>query len=91
MAQLKAKEIVEGLANQGFIDKTKASEAEDAIKNLKLSPETYDTAVWFLGIATVILAIGSMVLVGLDKASEAVWGALGAGIGGLAGIFTGKQ
>ena len=57
-----------------------------------MTPKSIENAVLFLGLATVSLAFGSIVLAGLDKTvPEALWSALGAGIGGLAGIFMGRQ
>jgi hypothetical protein len=44
------------------------------------------------GWATIELAMGIILLAGLGKAvPEALWSSLGAGIGGLAVIFMGKQ
>jgi len=46
----------------------------------------------FLGFATLIVAVGGILLAAINKeAPDALWTALGAGIGGLAGIFTGKE
>jgi hypothetical protein len=57
-----------------------------------MKPETLTSAVIFLGLATLVLAVGSMALVLNDKTvPEALWSALGAGIGGLAGIFMGQH
>jgi hypothetical protein len=54
--------------------------------------KTYELAVWFLGIATLILILGAVGAMLLGKAtSEALWVAIGTGIGALAGIFTGKS
>jgi hypothetical protein len=54
--------------------------------------KTYELAVWFLGIATIILILGAVASSMLGKAtSDALWASVGAGIGALAGIFTGKS
>ena len=53
-----------------------------------LPPKTYNTAMFFLGAVTLLLAVGAVLLPAYDKiVADALWGALGAGIGGLAGIF----
>jgi hypothetical protein len=72
--------------------------AADTIQKVKstiianIPPQTLDKAVLFLGLATIVLAGGSIILAGLGKSvPEALWSALGAGIGGLAGIFMGKK
>lgn len=60
----------------------------DAIHQANVEPGTYNTAVVFLGLITIALAVGSVVLAALQRdVAEGLWGALGAGIGGLAGIF----
>lgn len=82
-----ARAMVE-LAHEGLDDAQKAK-VEDVIKNLP--DKTYNAAVIFLGIATVSMVIGAVVLAAIDKSVDALWGALGAGIGGLAGIFMGSQ
>jgi hypothetical protein len=52
-------------------------------------PQVYKTAVWFLGSVTTVLVLGAITLTILNKTpSEALWTAVGAGIGALAGIFT---
>ncbi len=60
--------------------------AAEAVVNL---PEkTYNTAIYFLGGVTLLLALGAVVLPAFgNQVADALWGALGAGIGGLAGIF----
>ncbi len=58
----------------------------------KLPSKTYNTAILFLGAVTLLLAIGAVLLPVFDKeVADALWGALGAGIGGLAGIFMAKD
>ncbi|MBM3305694.1 MAG: hypothetical protein FJY79_07120 [Candidatus Aminicenantes bacterium] len=68
---------------------------KDKVKNTYLEnmPEkTIHTAVLFLGIATLILAVGSVGLAIFGKPiPEALWTVLGACVGGLAGIYMGKQ
>lgn len=57
-----------------------------------LPPKTYTTAVLFLGLVTLLLAVGAIGLAAYGKpVADALWGALGAGIGGLAGIFMAKD
>ena len=54
--------------------------------------KTYTLAVKFLGWATLLLIAGAVASLLMNKAaSEALWTAVGAGLGGLAGIFTGKS
>ena len=90
MAQLKIEKIEKDLAGKGVDQATVEKVKSTIIENMK--PESIDKAVLFLGWATVVLAVGSVVLAGISKTvPEALWGALGAGIGGLAGIFMGKQ
>lgn len=91
MPKPKAERLAKALISQGMIDPSKEFEAQSTI-SANLPPETYKKAVIFLGWATVALALGSMLLAGLAKeVPEALWGALGAGIGGLAGIFMGRE
>ncbi len=90
MAQFKVEKVAQDLAAKGVDQATVAEVKRTIIENMK--PETIDKAVLFLGWATVALAVGSIILAGLNKTvPEALWSALGAGIGGLAGIFMGKQ
>ncbi len=89
MAQLKVEKIAKDLEEKG-IDPGTIAKVKSTIENIK--PETINKAVHFLGWATVVLALGGILLAVLGKTvPEALWGALGAGIGGLAGIFMGKQ
>jgi hypothetical protein len=62
-------------------------------KYLENMPEkTIHTAVLFLGIATLILAVGSVGLAIFGKPiPEALWTVLGACVGGLAGVYMGKS
>lgn len=89
MAQFKVAAITKDLEEKG-VDSGTISKVKSTLENMR--PETIDKAVLFLGWATVVLALGSIVLAGFGKTvPEALWGALGAGIGGLAGIFMGRQ
>ncbi len=79
-------------------DVTKAGATEDVIKatdeSLKKNfpGQAYELAVWFLGIATIVLIVGAVLESLFAKTtSDAMWAVAGAGIGGLAGIFTGKS
>ncbi len=57
-----------------------------------LPSKTYNTAILFLGAVTLLLALGAIGLPAFNKVvADALWGALGAGIGGLAGIFMAKD
>jgi hypothetical protein len=57
-----------------------------------LPAETYNSAILFLGAVTLLLALGAVLLPAFGKeVVDALWGALGAGIGGLAGIFMAKS
>ena len=52
----------------------------------------YTASVWLLGIATISLTVGAIVLLALGRQTpDALWAALGAGLGGLAGVFAGKN
>jgi len=90
MAQLQLGKVCEALRQKGFDDK-QTEEVKQAIQ-ANLPPETYNKAMLFLGWVTVVLAVGSIIFIGLGReVPEALWAVLGAGIGGLAGIFVGKQ
>jgi len=90
MAQLQLGKVCEALRQKGFNDK-QTEEVKQAIQ-ANLPPETYNKAMLFLGWVTVVLAVGSIIFIGLGReVPEALWAVLGAGIGGLAGIFVGKQ
>ena len=54
--------------------------------------KAYNLAVVYLGLATILLVLGAVVLLWVEKAApDGLWVALGAGIGGLAGIFTSRS
>ncbi len=90
MAQLRVEKVADDLAGQGVDADTIAKVRSTITANMP--PETIDKAVVFLGLTTIVLALGGIFLPGLGKAvPEALWTALGAGIGGLAGIFMGKK
>ena len=58
----------------------------------KFPEKVYNLAVVYLGLATILLVLGAVVLLWLGKAApDGLWVALGAGIGGLAGIFTSRS
>jgi hypothetical protein len=62
-------------------------EFESDLRNA-LPKDVYKVAIYFLGAVTVLLVVGSIVPAMSEKgAPDAIWAALGAGIGGLAGIF----
>jgi len=89
MAQLDVEEVGRDLRQKGLAD-ADIQKVKDTIAS-KLPPWTLNLAVIFLGLAALVLAAGAIALVALDKtAPEALWTALGAAIGGLAGIFMGK-
>ena len=90
MPKFDFKKLDANLEIQGFND---PQTREKILNTIKTVPEkTYDKAVIFLGFATLIVAVGGILLAAIDKtAPDALWTALGAGIGGLAGIFTGKE
>lgn len=71
-----------------------ASGIEAARKSLDkhFTEKTYLLAVKYLGVATIILIVGAVASLLLKiPTSEALWTAVGAGLGGLAGIFTAKS
>lgn len=92
MAQLiEVEKVARGLQAKGIDPATVEKVKSTIIENIE--PKTIDKAVLFLGWVTVVLAAGSIILAVLNNNAvpDALWGALGAGIGGLAGIFMGKQ
>lgn len=90
MADLKVKEIREALVAEGLPQEKVDAALVRFLQDIK--PETIHLAVVFLGLATLILTAGSVYLAACGKTvPEALWTALGAGIGGLAGIYMGKR
>jgi hypothetical protein len=90
MARQLNEKVEEILQKEGF-DAEQSRKIGSAIRSILPGP-VYNKAVVFLGWATVVLALGSILLAGVEReVPEALWGALGAGIGGLAGIFMGKE
>lgn len=90
MPRFDFEKLNKNLEMQGFSDPQTKEKIINAIK--AVPGKTYDKAVIFLGLATIIIALGGILLAVLDKAvPDALWAALGAGIGGLAGIFTGRD
>ena len=80
----------EGTGSEGF-DSQQIGQIRAALAE-HLPSRTYLIAVWFLGFVTVILAVGSLYLLTRGPvASEALWTALGTGIGGLAGVFSARS
>ena len=90
MPKFDFKQLDKSLDVEGIQDPQVKEKIVSAIKSL---PEkTYDKAVIFLGYVTLLVAVGGILLAALNKTvPDALWTALGAGIGGLAGIFTGKN
>jgi hypothetical protein len=90
MSQVRLDEVARTLSNEGFTEEQTAR--VKAAITASLPERTYNTAVVYLGVATVALVLGSILLGGMGKdVPEALWGALGAGIGGLAGVFMGSR
>jgi hypothetical protein len=90
MAQLKVEKLKEDLVKQGFNADQVEKIGDTVVANIK--PGTYDKAVWFIGLATLVLIVGFIVLAVWDKSVPGeLWTVLGASIGGLAGIFTGNK
>lgn len=59
-----------------------------ALLKTSLPTRAYVWAVVFLGAATYVLALGAILL---RATPDALWTAVGAGLGGLTGIFMGKN
>jgi len=93
MPEIDLEKLKANLEVQVFNDPQTRDKIINAIKTVPEIPGiTYNKAVIFLGFATLIVALGGILLAALDKTPpDALWTALGAGIGGLAGIFTGKD
>jgi hypothetical protein len=91
MARLFIDQTIKTLEGYGVTDPDIEQKVRSAIA-ANLPSKTYNMAVVFLGLVTLVLALGSIGLAGLGRSvPEALWGALGAGIGGLAGIFMAKD
>lgn len=89
MAQIQIQRVEDALKNDFSQDQL--AKVRTAIVS-NLPPKTYNLAVVFLGLATLVLTIGSVVLLFAEReVADALWGAVGAGIGGLAGIFMAKD
>ena len=90
MMPLELEKVKKDLDKQGFTPEQTRTIQDVIIANLK--PETLDKAVVFLGLVTLALVVGGILLAGIGKeVPEPLWSVLGAGIGGLAGIFMGKK
>lgn len=86
-----ADKVADQLAKIGGFTPDQISQVNVAIAN-NFPSKTYIIAVCFLGAITLTLAVGAIWLVLNDKENiEALWGVLGAGIGGLAGIFAARE
>jgi len=81
---------IEGVLLASGMGEEEAKKVAEQIASV-IPPKVYLYAVMFLGAATMILAIGSIVLASCNGVPEALWAALGAGLGGLAGIFSGNK
>lgn len=81
--------VSETLKAEGFNDAQIAKVATAIAENFP--PRTYIVAVWFLGGITVILVLGALYYLSAGQSTEAIWVAVGAGIGALAGIFSAKE
>ncbi|MGB8316782.1 MAG: hypothetical protein WCE54_01560 [Ignavibacteriaceae bacterium] len=88
--QVEVQKVKEDLARHGFTPDQAQKVQEVIIANMK--PETLDKAVVFLGLATLALIVGGILLAGLGReVPDPLWSVLGAGIGGLAGVFMGRK
>jgi hypothetical protein len=86
-AQVELDRIPRSLREAGFAD-AQIQQAQNAVEAAVVPEKTYTTAVLFLGIVTLVLGIGTILLAALNRTlPEGLWVVLGAGIGGLAGIF----
>lgn len=79
------KKILASLQSDGFSQ----SQVQRVASLLEASPRprVYIWAVVFLGAATYVLALGAILL---RATPDALWTAVGAGLGGLTGIFMGR-
>jgi hypothetical protein len=82
-------ERITAILKEAGLDDGKIDMVKGAIKSLP--PKAYNNAVFFLGCATLVITLGGVFLIAYNKTvPDGLWTALGAGIGGLAGIFMGK-
>ncbi len=80
---------ITAVLREAGLDEGGISKVKSALK--ELPPKAYNNAVFFLGCATLVITLGGIFLIAFDKSvPDALWTALGAGFGGLAGIFMGK-
>ncbi len=90
MAQLLVGKLMDAMQDAN-LNQDQKEKVEKALKD-NLPAGTYNAAVKFLGWSTLLLVVGGIVLAALGKAvPEGLWTVLGAGIGGLAGIFVGNR
>jgi hypothetical protein len=83
----KVEPIISKLKSWNVLSAEQLSELESDLRNA-IPENVYKVAIYFLGAITALLVIGAIVLAMSEKgAPDAIWAALGAGIGGLAGIF----
>ena len=88
MARVRIEQLGDALKREGY-DAADVEKIRRAVRSV--SEETYNKAVVFLGLTTLFLAAGCIVLLAKEvPLPEAYWTVLGAAIGGLAGIFTAK-
>jgi hypothetical protein len=78
--------ILAALRNDGFTEAQ--TEQVASMLQARPRPRVYIWAVVFLGAATYVLALGAILL---RATPDALWTAVGAGLGGLTGIFMGQQ
>lgn len=82
---------VEKVINDLGLPNDKTEETVEKLRTI-IPPETYKTAIHYLGLTTIILVLGVIAIVIFEGTlPEAVWGVIGAGMGGLVGIFMGDK
>lgn len=81
--------VTKVLQNHNFGDDQIAIVAKAISDNFP--PRVYFIAVWFIGVITLSMALGAVALLFKGISDEAVWVAIGVGLGALAGIFAGKE
>ena len=88
--QATVKAIRDVLEAEG-VDSTVSAKVEEVLE-MRLPPMTYKVAVWSLGIATVLLIGGTVFLAAMSLGPpESLSVALGASIGGLAGVLMPRE